>query len=60
MRDADHIRTSELLRLFVLDSGSLVADQSDDPLQQWFYTCARQLEKSTDLSLQELFARSPA
>lgn len=60
MRDANHIRASELLHLFVLDSGSLAADQSDDPLRQWFYTCARQLEKSTDLSLQELFARRPA
>lgn len=60
MRDANQIRASELLHLFVLDSGTLVAGQSDDPLQQWFYTCARQLEKSTDMSLQELFARSSA
>lgn len=60
MRDANNIRASELLHLFVLDSGSLAADQNDDPLRQWFYTCARQLEKNTDLSLQELFARAHA
>lgn len=60
MRDANNIRASELLHLFVLDSSTLLAEQSDDPLRQWFFTSAGQLEKSTDLSLQELFALSPA
>lgn len=60
MRDANNIRASELLHLFVLDSGTLLAEQNDDPLRQWFSTSARQLEQSTDLSLQELLERSPA
>lgn len=58
IRDANHIRASELLHLFVLESGTLLAEQSDDPLQQWFFASAGQLEKSTDLSLQELIART--
>lgn len=60
MRDANNIRASELLHLFVLDSGTLPAKQSDDPLRQWFFASAGQLEKCTDLSLQELFARTSA
>ena len=56
MRDANQINASELLNLFVLDSGALDAGQGNDPLRQWLYTSARQLEKNTDLSLQELFA----
>ncbi|MDP1997886.1 MAG: YihY family inner membrane protein [Gallionella sp.] len=58
MRDANHIRAAELLRLFVLDSGSLPAGRGDDLLQQWIAVCAGQLEQSADLTLQELFARS--
>src|SRR5574340_157078 len=58
MRDTNHIRAAELLRLFVLDCGSLPAGQSDDPLRQWIIGCAGQLEQSTDLTLQELFGRS--
>lgn len=57
-RDANHIRASELLHLFVLDSGDLASEPGDDPLRQWFHDCARQLEMSTDLSLRELFART--
>jgi len=58
MRDANHIRAAELLRLFVLDSGSLPAGRGDAPLRQWISACAGQLEQSADLTLQELFARS--
>jgi len=58
MRDANHIRAAELLRLFALDSGSLPAGRGDDPLRQWIADCAGQLEQSADLTLQELFARS--
>jgi len=58
MRDASHIRASELLHLFVLDIDAILAGQTDDPLRLWFYNCARQLEQGTDLSLQELFART--
>jgi len=53
MRDASRIRATELLRLFVLDRGSLPAGQNNDPLQQW-------LAQSADVTLQELFARKPA
>ncbi|TAN84866.1 MAG: YihY family inner membrane protein [Gallionella sp.] len=60
MRDTNHILASELLRLFVLDGGALPAGRDDDPLQQWLAVCAEQLEQSADVTLQELFARSPA
>jgi membrane protein len=57
MRDVNHIRATELLHLFVLDRGSLPTGQNGDPLQQWLAACAGQLEKNTDITLQELFAR---
>jgi len=57
MRDADHIRVNELLRLFVLNRDSLPAGKNDDPLQHWLVECAGQLEQSTDITLHELFAR---
>ena len=60
MRDVNHIRATELLHLFVLDRGSFPAQQNDDPLQQWLAACAGQLEQSTDITLQELFARRAA
>lgn len=58
MRDANHIRATELLRLFVLDHSALPVEQSDDPLQQWLAGYAGQLDQSADLTLQELFARN--
>jgi len=58
MRDAKNIRASELLHLFVLEGGSLLDEQSDDQLRKWFFSCVGQLKKSTDLSLQELIART--
>ena len=60
MRDANHIRAAELLRLFVLDRGSLPAGRDDDPLQQWLVAYAGQLEQNVDVTLHELFARKPA
>jgi membrane protein len=57
MRDARHIRATELLHLFVLDKSSLLSEQGDDPLKQWLANCAGQLEQNTDVSLQELFDR---
>lgn len=60
MRDAAHIRTAELLRLFVLDPASLPVAHDGDPLLQWLAENADRLEQGGDMSLQELFARSPA
>jgi membrane protein len=59
-RDAAHIRTAELLRLFVLDGAPLPDGKQDDPLRLWLADSAGQFEQGADLSLQELFARSPA
>lgn len=56
MRDAAHIRATELLHLFVLDQSILLAEQGDDPLRRWLATCAAQLEHSTDITLQQLFS----
>lgn len=58
LRDAQHIRAAELLRLFVLDRASISAE--GDPLRQWLADCAAHLEQNADLSLQELFARGAA
>ncbi len=58
MRDAAHIRATELLHLFVLDQSVLLAEQGHDPLKQWLATCAAQLEQSTDVSLQALFDKA--
>ena len=58
VRDAGHIRATELLHLFVLDRSSLLAEQLDDPLKQWLAQCAAQLEQDTNVTLQELFASS--
>ena len=60
IRDANHIRATELLRLFVLDSSTLPARHKSDPLQQWLVSCAAELERGADVSLQELFSRSAA
>jgi membrane protein len=60
MRSSSHIRTSELLRVFVLDSDALPAEQNGDPLQQWLVSCDVQLENVADTTLQDLFSRSPA
>ncbi|MFZ3018697.1 MAG: YihY family inner membrane protein [Gallionella sp.] len=60
MRDAAHIRTAELLRLFVLDTASLPGGDDGDPLRQWLAESAGRIERDTDISLQELFARSSA
>lgn len=58
VRDAAHIRATELLHLFVLDPSELLAEQGDDPLNLWLANCASQLEHNADISLQELFDRS--
>jgi membrane protein len=57
MRDTNHIRAAELLRLFVLDRGALPAGRDDDPLRQWIAACAGQIEQGAGLTLRELFAR---
>lgn len=55
MRDAAHIRATELLHLFVLDRTILLTEQAGDPLQQWLAACTDGLEKNTDITLQQLF-----
>lgn len=60
MRDVGNIRAGELLNLFVLDRGTLRELEMDESIQQWFAGVVEQLDQSSDLSLQELFARSAA
>ena len=60
MRDANHIRVTELIRLYVLNRDSLPAGKNNDPLQHWLVACAGQFEQSTDITLQDLFARHAA
>jgi membrane protein len=58
MRDADHIRVTELLRLFMFNRDLLPMGKDDDPMHQWLIIFAGQLEQSTDITLHELFART--
>jgi len=60
MRDTGQIRTNELLRLFVLDRGKWSAGENSGPLHQWLAESIEQFEQNSNLTLRELFARSPA
>lgn len=60
MRDASHIKAVELLQLFLLDRNALAKVSDAEPLQAWLANCVGQLERSADVSLQELFVRSEA
>lgn len=59
MRDAGHIRVTELLQLFALNRHALRGDGHDEPLQSWLADCAKKMELSSDVTLQELFASGP-
>lgn len=59
-RDAEHIRLSELLHLFLLDGGNLLGRDDNDPVLRWLAQCSAQLEQSADMSLRELFSRDVA
>ena len=60
LRDASHIRVKELLNLFVLNRGMIEYEQKEDTLQKWLADCTQQLERNTDITLEELFVRSAA
>jgi membrane protein len=57
IRDANNIRASELLHLFMFENEMSNLEKSNEPIGQWLYTCVRQLEANTDITLQELFSR---
>jgi len=56
-RDAAHITTAELLRLFVFDPASLQGKGNDDPLMRWLADSEDRLVHDAALTLQELFSR---
>lgn len=56
--DISKVYATELLHLFVLDRRSLFEQQSEDPLQRWLADCAGQLEKNTEITLQNLFTQA--
>jgi len=62
MRDTKHIRTTELLHLFLIDRDSLSAntDGNDGWLRDWLAKCAEHMEQCSDTTLQELFLRRDA
>lgn len=60
MRDAEHVRAAELWQLFVLNRASIADEQEDEPLRAWLLACDDILARSTDISLQELFALNAA
>lgn len=55
VRDAEHIKVTELLHLFVLDRHALKDVPPDDSLQKWLASCAEKMEKNTEVTLQEVF-----
>lgn len=57
MRDAEHIRVTELVRIFVLDRRVLDEMAHDEPLQTWLSNCTERMEQNTEVTLQELFAQ---
>ena len=57
MRDAEHIRVTELLQLFALNRHALGSAAHGEPLQSWLAECVESMEQNTDVTLQELFAR---
>ncbi len=57
MRDVGNIRASELMHLFMLDSGASASERTGEPIQEWFAGVVKQLEQSNNLTLQELFSR---
>jgi len=57
MRDAEHIRVTELLQLFALNRHALKDMPPNDPLQRWLASCAEKMEKHTNVTLQDLFAK---
>ena len=59
MRDIRNIHTYELFSLFVLDIDTLPEASQDEPIRDWLFSCARQIENNSNLTLQELFDRKP-
>lgn len=56
--DISKVQAIELLHLFLLDRSSLFVEHSADPLQSWLATCAEQLERDTQITLQQLFTQT--
>lgn len=55
MREAEHIRVTELLQLFALDRHALGGAAQGEPLQSWLAECVEKMEQNTDVTLQKLF-----
>jgi membrane protein len=55
IRDAEHIKVSELYRLFVFDPSSVAVKQDDKEIQKWFEQMELQLAGTSALTLHDLF-----
>ena len=58
IRDAHHIRVSELVRFYVMNRDVLPAGNSDEPLARCIARWSEQLEDLTDIPLQALLHRN--
>lgn len=57
MRDLEHIKASELLKMFVMDSATLKAAPPQDAAQNWLLACVEKSEHIADVNLRQLFAK---
>ena len=56
IRDAEHIRISELYRLFVFESASMVVRQDDTEIHAWLVQMDHRMAEAGAITLAELFA----
>ncbi len=57
MRDAEHIRVTELLHLCALNRLALTVAPQAESLQYWLANCAEKMEQHTEVTLQTLFEK---
>ncbi len=58
IRDAEHIRVSELYRQFVFDPSTMAKRQDDARIHEWLMEMDQQAAKAAEITLQDLFART--
>ena len=58
IRDTEHIRVSELYRLFVFDPSSMAVRQDDVEIHGWLTQMDQRVEEAAGISLHDLFAKS--
>ena len=55
IRDAEHIRVSELYHLFVFEPHSMIARQDDTEIHQWLMQMDQSVTEASEITLKQLF-----